>query len=589
MTTVADPDAALGTADDGFSGAIYLDLLKIAMSDMDKDQKKVEAVIALQKYFIPIIGYAADVVDFLGLNQSGTAVETIKQARIDNAFNDAVVDEAAESYIDWMGRDGVDSLSDQDRALIQIISKNIISNPDKYPDATDATQDWLESIHDTGVTLSDGTHIPAPTAGAEGLGDFTTVDLSSEEFRSATRAKVAETGEDFHVPSMGGDINPRTGEPYTAEQKAAGVGEPASTNVLDSPARSMADQAGISTSSISQAAIDGYVIGGAADSITGTQTYSTDTVASDFGGPDHGGGPAGYGGVVDGVETVEMDADGNPIETPDNQENDVATMPDWFEDRPGWVDPLVKAGINVFGGWLGAHAADQAADVQAQAALTQMGAQIETAQQYENKQLDYLGGIKDDQVGIYGPAMAAHGGSLAAMMAMTGVEGEEQQVRYDDGGNVVKEDVGIDAYNQNLDYDWKTDPGYQFRLEQGQMALERSAAAGSGARGGASLKGAIEYGQEFASQEYQNVYNRLGTLAGYGQVGTTGAANAIGQQGLLGSAAISQSASEQTQALTGFTASAAAKAQGYTGAANAWGGAIKGLAEIYGGLTGDED
>lgn len=52
------------------------------------------------------------------------------------------------------------------------------------------------------------------------------------------------------------------------------------------------------------------------------------------------------------------------------------------------------------------------------------------------------------------------------------------------------------------------DPAYVRRLEQGQQALETSAAAKGLLRTGATLKGLTEYGQNLASEEYQNVYNR---------------------------------------------------------------------------------
>lgn len=52
------------------------------------------------------------------------------------------------------------------------------------------------------------------------------------------------------------------------------------------------------------------------------------------------------------------------------------------------------------------------------------------------------------------------------------------------------------------------DPSYQFRLQQGQGALEASAAARGVLRSGNTLQGILEYGQNFASQEYGNVYAR---------------------------------------------------------------------------------
>lgn len=56
--------------------------------------------------------------------------------------------------------------------------------------------------------------------------------------------------------------------------------------------------------------------------------------------------------------------------------------------------------------------------------------------------------------------------------------------------------------------DAQNEPGYQFRLGAGTQALDHSAAAKGSLRGGNTLKDILEYGQNFAGQEYQNVYNR---------------------------------------------------------------------------------
>jgi hypothetical protein len=53
-----------------------------------------------------------------------------------------------------------------------------------------------------------------------------------------------------------------------------------------------------------------------------------------------------------------------------------------------------------------------------------------------------------------------------------------------------------------------SDPSYQFRLEQGQKALDASAANRGTLRTGSHLKDTIGYGQNFASQEYGNIFNR---------------------------------------------------------------------------------
>lgn len=52
------------------------------------------------------------------------------------------------------------------------------------------------------------------------------------------------------------------------------------------------------------------------------------------------------------------------------------------------------------------------------------------------------------------------------------------------------------------------DPSFQFRLDQGRKALEASAAGKGTLRSGGSLKDLLSYGQNFASQEYGNVFNR---------------------------------------------------------------------------------
>ena len=55
---------------------------------------------------------------------------------------------------------------------------------------------------------------------------------------------------------------------------------------------------------------------------------------------------------------------------------------------------------------------------------------------------------------------------------------------------------------------YQNDPGYQFRLSQGENALQNSAAAQGVLHSGNTLEGILNYGQNYASQEYGNVYNR---------------------------------------------------------------------------------
>lgn len=55
---------------------------------------------------------------------------------------------------------------------------------------------------------------------------------------------------------------------------------------------------------------------------------------------------------------------------------------------------------------------------------------------------------------------------------------------------------------------FQTDPGYNFRMAEGVKALERSAAARGLLQSGTTLKGITRFGQDIASDEYQNAFNR---------------------------------------------------------------------------------
>lgn len=123
------------------------------------------------------------------------------------------------------------------------------------------------------------------------------------------------------------------------------------------------------------------------------------------------------------------------------------------------------------------------------------------------------------------------------------------------------------------------DPGYAFRLAEGQKALERSAAARGGLLSGSMLKGAQRYGQELGSQEFSNAYARAmeqrqrvtNALFGLGGIGPTAATT-------IGGAAqgYAQGAGQAIQ--TGGQA----RASGYLGQANALTNALQQGAMGYG-------
>lgn len=158
---------------------------------------------------------------------------------------------------------------------------------------------------------------------------------------------------------------------------------------------------------------------------------------------------------------------------------------------------------------------------------------------------------------------------------------EENVVRqkpfYDVGVNALPELVQASKYTQFGPDQFQADPGYAFRLSEGQKALERSAAARGGLISGGALKAATRYGQEMGSQEYTNAFNRyqaerqarlgpLQSLTGMGQstantIGAAGQTNAsaIGGYGMAGANATAE----------GYMGAANARASGYIGTANA--------------------
>ncbi len=97
--------------------------------------------------------------------------------------------------------------------------------------------------------------------------------------------------------------------------------------------------------------------------------------------------------------------------------------------------------------------------------------------------------------------------------------------------------------------DLTQDPGYQFRLQQGQTALERSLAAQGMGQSGAALKAAQEFGQGLADQTYNDAYSRwlqqnsqLSGLSGTGLGAAGSQADIQGNIGnIRGSAALEQS------------------------------------------------
>ena len=106
----------------------------------------------------------------------------------------------------------------------------------------------------------------------------------------------------------------------------------------------------------------------------------------------------------------------------------------------------------------------------------------------------------------------------------------DQQPWRETGGRALSQLESGD-FAKNL----QMDPGYQFRLEEGQKALRNAAGARGGRQGGATMKALTRYNQDYASGEYGKAYDRqygrLSQLAGFGGQATSQGSQQSMQQG----------------------------------------------------------
>lgn len=203
----------------------------------------------------------------------------------------------------------------------------------------------------------------------------------------------------------------------------------------------------------------------------------------------------------------------------------------------------IAAAGAVAGGVIAANASGKAANAQANAANNANRTQAEQYQQ-----------TREDQA----PWREAGGTAVGQLSAGTVAGGE---------------------FNRNFTMaDFNADPGYQFRMDQGSKALQASAAARGGLLSGGTLKSLDRYGQDYASNEYGNAYNRfnndqttrfnrLSSIAGLGQT-------SVGQTSAAGANAANQIGSNTIGAGN-------AQAAGYVGQANAVNNGISSLGNFY--------
>lgn len=183
----------------------------------------------------------------------------------------------------------------------------------------------------------------------------------------------------------------------------------------------------------------------------------------------------------------------------------------------------------VGGAVIGAVASNKAANKQQEAANSATDEQRRQYEQTRQDQLAQLAQQREDQA----PWLAAGKNALAKLAS------------------------GIDLPN---------DPGYRFRVSEGEKGIQRAASARGGLYSGATLKALARFNQDTASQEYGNSWNRLASIAGLGQTAT----NQMGQAGQNAYGTIANAGMNSSNNIgNNMMGAANARASGYVGAANA--------------------
>jgi len=180
-------------------------------------------------------------------------------------------------------------------------------------------------------------------------------------------------------------------------------------------------------------------------------------------------------------------------------------------------------GASALSAGVGAYSANQAAKAQKSAADTSAAIQRETFEKQTQLQEPFRQG-----------GLSAQNQLLTLLgLAPQGVEGINVDKTSPEFGSAAR------SFSMA---DFQADPGYAFRMSEGMKALDRSAAARGGLLSGAALKGATRFGQDLASTEYTNAFNRyqteraarlnpLQSIMGAGQSSANTLTNAAGNMG----------------------------------------------------------
>lgn len=108
--------------------------------------------------------------------------------------------------------------------------------------------------------------------------------------------------------------------------------------------------------------------------------------------------------------------------------------------------------------------------------------------------------------------------AIASQERMFNTQNEQQRPYREAGYSALSDIAGMKPYLTKQfgaeDFQAGIDPSYNFRREQGNLATTNLLNRAGGAIGGNALQGLTNYGQDLASTEYNNAFNRFQTQRG---------------------------------------------------------------------------
>lgn len=192
----------------------------------------------------------------------------------------------------------------------------------------------------------------------------------------------------------------------------------------------------------------------------------------------------------------------------------------------------------------------------------------------------YAADLQKQMFDIQNAQLAPNRAAAYSALNQLGALGSGTYGMYDAQGNPIGTGTGTGYLTKQFtpeDFQANIDPGYAFRLQQGQEATNRAANLAGGMVGGNAAKGIEDYTQGLASTEFGNAFNRFQTQR-TNIYNTLAGIAGLGQQAQLGTANLAQNAATNIgQANIG---AAGAQAAGTLGQAGALSGGLTSLGNM---------